>query len=74
MNYKNIITNEIISVTCYQKLSDSKQRDYVQAIENITHTVHTYQNDFMLYVLPTSTNYAMLGGLTDSCGGACEDF
>jgi hypothetical protein len=74
MNYKNLITGEIISFTCYQKLPYIRQRDYFQVTDNPTHIVNEYNSDFMLYVLPSSTNYIMIEGLNDSSGGAYDGF
>jgi hypothetical protein len=74
MNYKNSITGEIISFFCYQKLAFENQQNYSEVRDNPTHTVNEYNDEFMLYILPSNTNYAMIGGLNDSCGGAHEGF
>ena len=74
MNYKNSITGEIISLSCYQKLPYKKQQDYVQVMDSITHSANEYNGDFMLYLLPDNSNYLMIEGLNDSGGGICEGF
>ena len=74
MNYKNSITGEIINFVYYQKLPYRRLQDYVQVEDSPTHTVNEYKGDFMFHTLPSNTNYAMIGGLNDFNGGACEDF
>ncbi len=75
MNYKNIVTGEIISYTCYQKLTVINQQDYIEVADEPTHKLNEDGGNRLIYKTPKyATNFAMFEGLNDSHGGASYDF
>jgi hypothetical protein len=76
MNYKNLLTAEIINSSCYQKLPLKKQENYIPVVDTPTHTVNEYNGGFMLYLLPTTfnSNFGGIEGLNDTSGGIYDGF